>query len=368
MIKKQFLQRALLTCVAVVVSGCCAENTGKNKDVFSRQEIIAIMDKVNNYQLAHPWTQEDHNWIRSTYYTGVMALYKTTQEQRILDQAMSWAEKHKWMEGTEDDAPANKLTCGQTYLELYFLKKRSEMIEPIRKWVDCGKPRSPSAGGVWYSAGGMVYADSLYVAPPALAMLAKATGDIKYLEYMNKMYWDVVDQLFDKDFGLFYRDKRFLEATTENGKKVFWSRGNGWVIAGIPRILEYLPKDNQYYSRYIELFRTMAESITKVQGEDGLWRTNLADAAQYPGPETSGSAFFCYAIAWGINNGFLDKQTYQPVVDKAWQGLIGCVGPDGKLGYVQPVADRPKPVARKMTHEYATGAFLLAGSEVIKLQ
>lgn len=339
----------------------------KSEEVFSKEKIIAIMNKVNDYQYSHPWIKDDRNWIRGTYYTGVMALYKTTQKQRILNQVTDWAQKHKWMEGTEDDAPANRLTCGQTYLELYFLMKKPEMIEPLRRWVDSGEFGSPSAGGVWYGAGGIIYADSLYVAPPTLAMLAKATGQAKYLEYMNKMYWDVVDELFDKDFGLFYRDKRFKEATTENGKKVFWSRGNGWVIAGIPRILEYLPEDNPYYNRYVTLLKTMAASIAKAQGSDGLWRTNLADAEQYPGPEASGSAFFCYAMAWGINNGLLDKQKYQPIVEKAWKGLVRCVGPDGKLGYVQPVGDRPKPAAREMTHEYATGAFLLAGSEVIKL-
>jgi len=154
---------------------------------------------------------------------------------------------------------------------------------------------------------------------------------------------------------------------TSNGRKIFWSRGNGWVIAGIPRVLRYLPEDDPYYNRYVELFRTMAASIARVQGEDGLWRTNLADPDEYPMPETSGSAFFCYAMAWGVNNGVLEKQIYLPVVRKAWSGLVGAVSPEGKLGSVQVVSGWPEPVSPENTHEYAVGAFLLAGSEVIKL-
>lgn len=332
-------------------------------DIFSNQKVVEVMRKVHAYQLTHPWKEHDRNWIRATYYTGVMALYETTRDPKILDQAVRWAEKHQWAEGNEREA-ANKKTCGQTYLQLYFLERDPARIAKIRAYVDRrieeienGEP--PRKG--WY------YCDTLYVGPPTIAMLGKATGEQKYYDYLNRVYWDVTDHLFDKQYGLFYRDKRYFDAKTANGKKVFWSRGNGWVIGGIPRVLEYLPKGDAYYDRYVELLRTMATSITKVQGDDGLWRTNLADADEFPGPETSGSAFFCYAMTWGINNEFLDSKKYLPVVMKAWEGLVRNVQPDGKLGYVQRVASAPGLAARDDTHEYAMGLFLLAGSEIVKL-
>ena len=307
-------------------------------DICSRAKIIALMHKVNDYTYAHPYKEHDRNWVRATYYTGVMALYETTQDPRVLGQAMRWARKHKWLPG-DHDAPANKLTCAQTYLQLYFLKKDAAMIAPVRRWVDSGGPGAPSLKEPWYNeSGGRAYCDSLYVAPPAFAMLARATGDRKYLAYMNHMYWDITDELFDKDAGLYYRDKRFPTRRTRNGKKILWSRGNGWVIAGIPRILRYLPEGDPHYKRYLALYRRMADAIARVQGDDGLWRANLGDADDYPGPESSGTAFFCYALAWGINNRHLERDKFLPVVRKAWKGLAAAVHESGRQWLSRSIA------------------------------
>jgi len=354
-----FLVSGLLLFVSFF-SSCSSSENLKSEDVFTREKIISIMHKVNDYQLSHPWKEDDRNWIRGTYYTGVIALYKATEDPRVLDQALRWARKHRWQVGDEP-APANRMTCAQTYLELYFLKKDPAMIAETRSYIDQRIELAENPREVWY------YCDALYVGPPAIAMLGAATGEQKYFDYLNKMYWEVTDYLFDEDYGLFYRDENFFDTKTERGRKVFWSRGNGWVIAGIPRVLEYLPQDDPYYNRYLDLFLKMASSISRVQGKDGLWRSNLADPDQYPGPESSGSAFFCYAMSWGINSGVLDKETYLPVVGKAWMGLVNAVEDSGKLGYVQPVGDRPAPARRDQTHEYAVGAFLLAGGQVLKL-
>lgn len=340
-----------------------AEPEADSKDVFSKKKIVEVMRKVRDYQLAHPWKETDRNWIRATYYTGVMGLYRTTEDPEILAQARRWAQKHDWAEGNERER-ANKKTCGQTYLELHFIDPKSANIAKIRAYVDSRietieAGESPTKG--WY------YSDTLYVGPPTIAMLGKATGEQKYFDYLNKVYWGVTDHLFDKEYGLFYRDKSYFNAKTENGKKVFWSRGNGWVIGGIPRVLQYLPKDNERYDDYVKLLQTMAAAIARQQGDDGLWRANLDDPDQHPNPETSGTAFFCYAFAWGINNGVLESDNFLPATMKAWEGLVRHVQPSGKLGFVQPVGASPKPATRDMTHEYAMGLFLLAGEEMAKL-
>jgi len=331
--------------------------------VFSKEKTVEVMRRVRDYQQAHPWRKTDRNWIRATYYTGVMGLYRATEDPEVLAQARRWAQKHDWEVGNERER-ANKKTCGQTYLELHFIDPATANIAKMRAYVDsriekinAGEP--PAKG--WY------YCDTLYVGPPTIAMLGKATGEQKYYDHLNKVYWAVTDHLFDEEYGLFYRDASYFDATTKNGKKVFWSRGNGWVIGGIPRILQYLPRDNERYDDYVELLKTMAAAIAKQQGDDGLWRANLGDADECPNPETSGTAFFCYAYAWGLNNGLLDRGKYLPVALKAWEGLVRHVQPDGKLGYVQPVGASPKPATRGMTHEYAMGLLLLAGEEMVKL-
>ena len=356
----RYLSALVVLCILGAVSGCAADSA--KIDVFSAEQITAIMHKANNYQVAHPWRPSDRNWIRATWYTGVMAFYETTGDPKLLAQATAWAKKHKWAVGTEPH-PANRLTCVQTYLQICALTGDKSAIEPAKKYMDSRLTLTEPA----YKRG-WGYIDTLYVGPPAFAMMSRATGDKKYNAYMNKVFWEVADYLLDKDDGLFYRDNRArVKDKSPNGKKVLWSRGNGWVMAGLPRILRYLPKDDPNYKRYEKLLQTMAASLIKRQGSDGLWRANLADDTHIPTPESSGTGFFTYAMAWGINNGVLDRKTYLPVVRRAWKGLCDVVNQEGKVCWGQHVGRAPYTVKREHSHEYVTGTFLLAGSEMLKM-
>jgi rhamnogalacturonyl hydrolase YesR len=73
-----------------------------------------------------------------------------------------------------------------------------------------------------------------------------------------------------------------------------------------------------------------------------------------------------YAIAWGINHGVLDRATFEPVVRKGWTALAGCVDENGKVRWGQKVAASPYAIQQEDTHEYVTGTFLLAGSEMFR--
>ena len=147
----------------------------------------------------------------------------------------------------------------------------------------------------------------------------------------------------------------------------FWGRGNGWVIAAIARVLELLPADDAKHADYVTMLGTMAAALKPVQGTDGMWRANLLVPTQFPNPETSATGFITYAMAWGINNGALDRATYLPIVQKAWQGLTTVVDANGLVGYVQPVGAGPAAATATSTTPYGVGAFLLAASEVAKL-
>jgi unsaturated rhamnogalacturonyl hydrolase len=346
-----------------ILSSAGAQDTA---DVFAPAAIHRLLVRVNDWQAGHPAMKpDDRNWERGTWYTGVMAAYKATGDERFLKQALDWGRQHRWQVGTER-AGANRLFCVETWAELFFVKRDKAMIAPAIEWLKTPARNSPAGAKVWYLDNGLGYADSLYGAP-ALAMMAKATGDKKYLDTMHAFFWDIQAALFDKDDGLFYRDKRFIGRQNTNGKKVFWSRGNGWVLGGIVRILEYLPQDDHQRPRYVELLKTMSAAIAKRQGADGLWRPNLADPNDVAVPETSGTGFFCYGMAWGIKHGLLDRERYLPVVKKAWAGLVKSVSPEGKVRWGQPVGDRPAGVTMDLTHEYVTGTFLLAGSAMVEL-
>jgi rhamnogalacturonyl hydrolase YesR len=130
-----------------------------------------------------------------------------------------------------------------------------------------------------------------------------------------------------------------------------------------------MPTDYAERAFYVELFKEMSARVLALQQADGLWRTSLLDPDAYPGGEGSGSAFHCYALAWGVNQKILDKQTYLPAVKKGWVGLNTLVTPDGKVGWVQPIgADPRKNFNAESWESYGAGAYLLAGSEIIKLK
>jgi rhamnogalacturonyl hydrolase YesR len=334
--------------------------------MFERDAILTMMLKANAYQQAHPVMQEkDRNWERGTWYTGVMAAYRASGDQRFLQQAGEWGKRHAWQVGTER-CGANKLFCVQTWLELYSLQKDQAMLQPAIEHLASDVPNSPGGAQRWYLEGDHSYADSLY-GSPALVQLYQATGDKKYLEMLHAFWDDLCGELLDREAGLFYRDRRFIGQTTPAVKKILWSRGNGWVIGGLVRVLDHLPPDEPQRAKYVDLLRTMAAALAQCQGKDGLWTANLADPDHVPGPESSGTGFFLYGIAWGVRHKLLDEASYLPVLRKGWTGLAGCLSPEGKVLHGQPVGDRPAEAKREATHEYVTGTFLLAAAEMYRL-
>jgi unsaturated rhamnogalacturonyl hydrolase len=352
----------ILLCLLLSVTVVYGQKNSKN--MYDPATIKARMDKVCMWQLANPVSfnaKNENDWARAAFYAGVMATYKTTGDPKFLEAAIKWSESFNYklanrLRHADDHAK------GQTYLEIYEIKKDPAMIADIRVTLD-SLILDPKAGREdWW------WCDALFMAPPVMARMAAATGDNRYLELMDRMFWDSYDFLYDKEEHLFYRDASFFDKRTPSGKKTFWARGNGWVMGGTVRVLQYLPKDYPSYNRYVELLKEMATAVKKIQGADGLWRPSLLDQAEVPHPETSGSAFFCYALTWGINNGILDTKEYLPVVKKAWKGLNSYVTPEGKLQWVQPIGASPDKVTIDNYQEYGSGAFLLAASEVIKLK
>jgi unsaturated rhamnogalacturonyl hydrolase len=267
----------------------------EKENIYSRKYIRTVMDRVYTWQVANPVemnaNRNNNLWARAAFYTGIMAAYRTTGDRNYLEQATKWADSREWKLGerprhADDQAPA------QTYLELYFLKKDPAKIAPTKATIDAMMSTPKPGREDWW------WCDALFMAPPVLARLHAATGDGKYLDYMNTMWWDTTDFLFDREAKLYYRDKNYFGKLTPHGQKVFWARGNGWVMGGTVRVLQYLPKGNPYRERYVNLLRTMAASVSRLQGEDGLWRPSLLDPQDAPMPETSSTGFFCYAMAW----------------------------------------------------------------------
>lgn len=367
------LLRQFLSCLIILILfiGCSVfkHNSKQSPNIYSEEFIIQIMRKACDYsldaqekKLATDKKDINFEWVRGAFYTGVMALYEASKDEKYLNSAINWGEGKKWELDIPETRHADWQCIGQVYLELYLMKKDPRMLQGIKKNIDL-QMSNPKPGRVdWW------WCDALYMAPPVHTRLYAATGEKKYLDYLNTMYWDTYDFLYDKEEHLFFRDKNYFNAKTQEGKKVFWSRGNGWVVAGLARLLKYLPAEDPSRIKFETLFKEMSNKIAEIQPPNGLWGPSLLAYDDYKTIETSGSAFFTFGLAWGINNGLLDREKFEPVVKKAWKGLVAAITPEGKLGYVQKVAAAPGPVNPNDTREYAVGAFLLAGNEIIKMQ
>lgn len=299
-------------------------------------------------------------WVRGAFLTGLMATWRATGDAKYYEAAVALAEANGWCLGNRL-RHADDHCVGQAYAELYEARKDARRIADLRGRFD-KLMADPKPGRVdWW------WCDALFMAPPAMTRLSTVNGARAYLDFMNAMWWDCTDFLYDRKQHLYYRDKRFFDAREKNGESVFWSRGNGWVMGGTVRVLQYMPQDYPDRAGYVQLHREMAAKIASIQPADGLWRASLLDPDSYPLGETSGSGFFCFALAWGVNNGLLERDKYVPVVRKAWKALTACVHEDGRLGYVQRVGDRPADLSWENTQEYGVGAFLLAGEQMLRL-
>lgn len=334
-----------------------------------RGAILKVMAAAAGWQMAHPSKHAPYDWTQAAYYTGMMAFARVTDDSRYASAMKAMGEANQWRPGLRP-GHADDYAVAATYAQLYARDRDAKMIAPSRALFDFLATRKFDEPLVWGQAIEMrelAWCDALFMGPPAMAAVSAVTGDAKYLELANRLWWKTTDYLYDPVDHLYYRDSRYFTQREKNGKKVFWSRGNGWVIAGLARMLDDMPADYRERDRYVTLFKEMAAAVLAAQSADGYWRSSLLDPDSRPNPETSGTGFFVYSLAWGVNRGLLDRATYEPAARRGWSALVRAVHPDGMLGWVQQIGAEPGSAGADSTEVYGTGALLLAGSEVIRL-
>jgi rhamnogalacturonyl hydrolase YesR len=342
----------------------------KITDPFNTKDIKNMMRQTADWQLANPIRDSKLDWHYGAFYIGLEALYETVKEDRYLNEMINVGQDNDW--GIMNHIfNADRLTITDVYSWLYEIKKDPAMIKTAKWIMDIHKTRTVKADPAYdkndYRFEWWTWCDALFMAPPSFARMYKATGDSSYLKYAIDHWWITSDYLYSKDDSLFFRDDRFFEKKSENGKKVFWCRGDGWVAAGLARMMNIIPKSDPSRIKFENQFKEMAHKLLSLQREHGLWTASLYDPEQLPIGESSGSAFYTFALTWGINNGLLDKKVFEPAVKKAWAALCANVNEWGRLGYVQQVAGDPYPFYEYQWQVYATGAFLLCGKEMITL-
>ncbi|MDP4261268.1 MAG: glycoside hydrolase family 88 protein [Bacteroidota bacterium] len=368
----------------LVIAGCSSAK--KTQTITGGNEVLRVMRLTNKYFM-DKWpdagkpivtNQErpSNIWTRSVYYEGLMALYSIDKKKEYYEYALQWGEKHGWgLRGGANTRNADNQSCGQTYIDMYLLgdKQHPEWVKDIKASVDLMMATNKVDDWNWI--------DAIQMAMPVFVKLGNLYQDTSYFGRMYGMYAFTKykhggNGLYNPVDKLWWRDKDFVPPYKEpNGKNCYWSRGNGWVVAALSRILSALPKTDPHYSEYLQDYKDMLSALLPLQREDGYWNVSLHDPDHFGGKELSGTSLFVYGMAWGINNNVIDKKIYLPVVQKAWNALAReCVRSDGSLGYVQGTGKEPKdgqPVSYDHIpdfEDYGLGCFLLAGSEVFKLK
>ncbi|WP_395399794.1 glycoside hydrolase family 88 protein [Pseudoduganella sp. UC29_106] len=368
------LRAAVLAALSVMLPSYAAHAAGvtsatQQASAEAPKAVLSVMERVADWQLANASKHRPNDWTQAVGYNGMMALVGISGDRKYRDAMVQMGEKNGWKLGP-NHYHADDHIVGQTYAELYLDLREPKMIAPMRAHMDdilVNRRNGTLDFTVKGNQDRWSWCDALYMGPPSWLRLWASTGDQRYLDFAVSEWWVTSDYLYDKEEHLYYRDSTYFAKREANGKKVFWSRGNGWVMGGLVRMLQYLPGKHPERARFEQQYREMAEKILSLQQDDGLWRASLLDPASYPMKESSGSGLYTYALAWGVNQGMLDAKRYGPAVHKAWQALVANVNADGKLTHVQPIGAAPKIFDNELTEVYGVGAFLLAGSEMYRM-
>ncbi len=342
----------------------------------TKEEVMAVIERVNSHWQSthtHPgWAF----WDVAAYHTGNMEAYFLTGKEEYRQYSRKWAEHNQWKGAKSDNKAEWKYSygekddyvlfgdwqiCFQTYADLYNLAPDEKKIARAREVMEY-QMSTPNNDYWWW-------ADGLYMVMPVMTKMYKITGNELYLEKLYEYFTYANSIMYDKKTGLYYRDAKYVypKHKSLNGKKDFWARGDGWVFAGLAKVLQDLPANDPHRKEYIKVYRKMAKAVKKSQQNEGYWTRSLLDPEHAPGPETSGSAFFTYGLFWGMNNGYLSKKEYQATAEKGWKYLVGtALQQSGKVGYVQPIGEKAIPgqvVNENSTAPFGVGAFLLAACE-----
>lgn len=359
---------ALYTDVAGVPS---RESTMAAVEYVASSQIAAMAAEPLALSTGSNLTQMSSNWVAATFYVGASRLARVSDDTRTLRFLSAVADHYNYsVRGARSGKTmlnADDIAIGDLYEELYARRGQEGVLMPLRQRLDWQVPYLARAEDrpalVWW------WADALYMAPPVFARMTAITGDPKYLNAADKEWRRTAARLWVEDEKLFLRDERFKDENHRDadGDQIYWSRANGWVMGGLVRWLESVPADFAGRAFYVDLFQKMAGRVARLQQEDGLWRASLLDPEAYPEAETSGSVFYVYALAWGINHGLLDRDTYLPHVLKGWAGLNRHVLANGLVGAAQKTGDQPVSTDPEDVGLYASGTYILAGLEVASL-
>ena len=351
---------------------------------------LAQYDSESNtiYRNASNGASHPCSWVHSCFYLGLAecaAAFDDDQYWEFLTD-VSW--RNGWQLGPRR-AHADDHLIGQVYLEVFRHQGVPEAAEGVRSRLDAllaSPPKTPlefqSDASSLANFDGFLFedcepckdrwswCDALYMGPPLWFALASIDRVKQYREFATAEYRESVELLFDREASLFWRDTRFKGMTDDSGEKVFWGRGNAWIVAGLRRVIENCSDDSELQQEFLALFQSMMGRLVKCQRESGFWSTALSDTeadGDQNNRESSATGLIVAALAWGIRCGYLEGSVYANAVDAGWSAIRSAVDTHGRVGWVQGIDEKPRHVHREDTHLIGSGAVLHACAEMHRL-
>lgn len=353
--------------------------------ILKKEQVTEVMNRVADYQIEHftylPYTEKGNHhdygidaWTNAVFYMGLSEWVKMEGDRSSyydwllqIGQANNWALPANFAQYPKYlYYHADELCMGQFYLNMYEIDGEEKLLKAVQERADWIMANPSDTSRNYRNKQSWSWCDALFMAPPVYAGLSKVTGKREYLYFMHDNFLHTYEHLYNRKYSLFFRDDSYFDKKEANGMPIFWGRGNGWVLAGLVNVMKLLPAETELNPFYENLFVSLASCLSSLQDENGFWHASLLDPQSYPTPETSATALIIYGLVYGINNGLL-ADSYRPIVERGWDALVSVVNEDGRLGFVQPIGADPKKVTGEMTAVYGAGAFLLAGTEFLKM-
>lgn len=221
-------------------------------------------------------------------------------------------------------------SIGAALVQAYARKKDPryrEGIDLVAQHIDKRQPRltdgtlcrpRPQPVSLWI--------DDAWMSIPFLARMGQLTGERRWFDDAARQVTGMSARLFDEKKGLY--DHSWFENAQPVDPKFFWGRGAGWMLMSMAELLTLMPEDHPDRARVLDQYRRAVAGVGAVQGGTGLWHQLLDRDDSYL--ETSASAMYVFAIARGVNRGWLST-AWAPVAQSGWQAVARRVRPDGQI-------------------------------------
>lgn len=375
----------------------------------TQEEVVSLISRVANSWMKRHSSLGSFVWNHAVYMNGNMEAYRYVlpHNQRLAlnlrDYALRWSYDNNWAGSSASISEAARWTyrgssssydvlfgdnqiCFQTYVDLFQTYDRAMDSDWL---IDKNGDGTTDSLDMIYRAQEVMnyqltttvtdywwWTDALYMMLPTMSRLYLLTGNKAFLNKTHDYLEYTRAHMYDEENHLFYRDARYVYPThtTPCGLPNYWSRGEGWAVAGLARCLDQLAPTDPHYDYLMQLYLDNINTLVAWQQVDsagnGYWTQSVCDPTYVPGYETSGTVLNVYALLIGLRNGWLDEAAYFRYVKRGWDYLMNVAlqqtdGSNIFVGYAQPqgaAATTATPASSEQ--DFATGAFLECAAEM----